>query len=178
MNYDDMKRMQAAAERRVSEMDRRSRFIVDSINGSGGGQRPECAECGNFKPVRDVPVPKNIKMPVEFSPPPVKNTPERTVSSEKPHFVYEPTPRPVSGNNGGNVRPNGGTNSGGTNRSGNNGGEIRRTNIYGGSGGSSNFLGNLSKDDTERLFLLSLCMLLKNENADEELITALMYIMT
>ena len=33
-------------------------------------------------------------------------------------------------------------------------------------------------DDTERMFILSLCMLLSSEGADEALIVALMYLLT
>ena len=35
-----------------------------------------------------------------------------------------------------------------------------------------------SREDAERMFLLSLCLLLSNEGADESVILALMYLMT
>lgn len=154
VNYDDMKRMQADAERRVGEMNRQSRSVVERCNSKGGIISEERT---HFTPVRDAPVPKNIKMPVEF--PERKNSGGQTAAqngvSEKPHFIYEPpvspTRRTVDSKNGN-----------------------MRTNIY----GNTAFAKGLSKDDAERLFLLSLCMLLKSENADEGLITALMYIMT
>lgn len=164
VNYDEMKRMQAAAERRVGEMNRRSRLAVESFNGNGAFENnrnagaDDTSGSSHFTPVRDAPTPKNIKMPVEF---PNSNgsvgigRTTKPVQGEKPHFVYEPPSQ--------NRRAS--TDLG------------MRTNVYGKNSGVP-FLGGLSKDETERLFLLSLCMLLKNENADEEMIAALMYIMT
>ncbi len=168
MNYDEMKRMQAAAEQRVNEMDRRSRSFVASLNSSGTvvGNAPNGnAISGNsrFMPVRDAPTPKNIKMPVEFPERAAETHSDKTkndIAAGKPHFVYEP---PNVGNRTSTV-----------------GSGAVRTNVYGKNAERSplHFFDSLSRDDTERIFLLSLCMLLKNENADGELITALMYIMT
>ncbi len=168
MNYDDMKRMQAAAEQRVNEMDRRSRSFVASLNSSGTavGNAPNGnSSNGNarFMPVRDAPIPKNIKMPVEFPERAVETHSDKTkneIPAGKPHFVYEPP-------NTDNRTPTAGSGA-------------LRTNVYGKKSGRTplHFFDSLSSDDTERLFLLSLCMLLKNENADGELITALMYIMS
>lgn len=41
-----------------------------------------------------------------------------------------------------------------------------------------NIFGNMSGEETERMFILSLCLLLVNENCDDELIMSLMYILT
>ncbi len=190
MNYDDIKRMQAAAERRVNEMDRRSRSFVATLNSSGASLDSsgmsinasgtsvnssvppssssaavgrELSQKPRFMTVRDAPTPKNIKMPVDFPERAVETHFDKTkneIPAGKPHFVYEP-PNTV------NRTPTAGS------------GTVR-TNVYGKNAGRSplHFFDSLSRDDTERLFLLSLCMLLKNENADGELITALMYIMS
>ena len=162
MTYDEIKRMQADAERRVNEMDRRSRSFVESLNSSDRTAADTQNHNPRFMPVRETPAPKNIKMPVEFP----ERAPRRSEDSKngreagKPRFVYEPPSRqknPTPSVENGTVR----------------------TNVYGRSASPAlPFLNNLSREDTERLFLLSLCMLLKNENADGELITALMYIMT
>lgn len=224
MNYDEMMRLQAAAERRVGEMNRRSRSFVDACNNSangvmnGGGsfnsangvmngsgsfnsangvmnggknsffanKSREAADPSHVNndandstsllgrngikrssptfAFRDAPSPKNIKMPVEFperSPSgSSKNAAARPLSSnnENAHFVYDPPEKRQNLPSG-----NGAV----------------RTNIYGRSPDRrQSVLGNLTREETERLFLLSLCMLLKSENADDELITALMYIMT
>lgn len=41
-----------------------------------------------------------------------------------------------------------------------------------------NIFGNLSDDDLERMFVLSLCLLLSYEHTDDEIILALMYILS
>lgn len=41
-----------------------------------------------------------------------------------------------------------------------------------------NFFSDLSDDDLERLFILSLCLLLNHEQTDEEVVLALMYILS
>lgn len=207
MNYDEMMRLQAAAERRVGEMNRRSRSFVDACNNSadgvmnGGGSfnsvnggknsffsnksreavdpshvnndangstslpgRDGIKRSSPTFAFRDAPSPKNIKMPVEFperfQSGSSKNAAARPLSAnnENAHFVYDPPEK----------RQNLPSENGAV-----------RTNIYGRSPDRRpSVLGNLTREETERLFLLSLCMLLKSENADDELITALMYIMT
>lgn len=41
-----------------------------------------------------------------------------------------------------------------------------------------NIFGKLSRDEKEKLFILSLCLLLTNEGCEDELLLALMYILT
>lgn len=41
-----------------------------------------------------------------------------------------------------------------------------------------NLFGNMSPDEVERMFILSLCLLLSNEHADDELLLSLMYMLT
>lgn len=38
--------------------------------------------------------------------------------------------------------------------------------------------GNLTEEETERMFIMSLCLLLSNETGDDELILSLMYLLT
>ena len=41
-----------------------------------------------------------------------------------------------------------------------------------------NVFGKLSREETEKMFILSLCLLLSNENCDDELLLSLMYLLT
>ena len=38
--------------------------------------------------------------------------------------------------------------------------------------------GNLSEEETERMFIMALCLLLSNESGDDELVLSLMYLLT
>lgn len=130
-SYNDMLKMQSEAKRRVLEMQKRSKDVVQNFSGNKKEQENRQSTVRED----DLPrVPKAISFPAEL------HSNSQGIKSHKSKAVQG------------------------------RGFDIR--------GALESVFGNLSQDDYEKMFILSLCLLLAKENNDDSLIFSLMYLLT
>ncbi len=154
--YQDLLRMQEEAKARVMEMQRRSRFLTEEFD----GDKPN-SECGmrnaEFRQEPETPRGRRvgaIRMPVEL---PEANAEFGMRNSELRQGAEERREQPSSEFG------------------------IRSSELRQGTGLSAalkNVFGSLGEEETEKMFLLALCLLLHQENGDEGLLLAMMYLLT
>ena len=164
-SYRDIMRMQEEAKARVMEMQRRSRFLAEDFAGGearaeSGGPRSESGE--RRAEMRQEPQEyraRAIRMPVEL--------PEaRAECGERRAEIRQGQEDRMMDRGRGGPRAESG---------------VRRAEIRQGTGLSAalrNVFGNLDEEETEKMFLLALCLLLHQENGDEGLLMAMMYLLT
>lgn len=155
-SYQDIMRMQEEAKARVMEMRRRSRFVAEGfdppVRVSSPPEREEPTS-GELPPQQHA---RAISLPVEFPPADKRqNAGARTEPPEKPEGAQPPRQRDRSG-------------------------EERQSAARGRSlpVALRNVFGEMSREETEKMFLLSLFLLLSQENGDEGLLLSLMYLLT
>lgn len=130
-SYNDMLKMQSEAKKRVLEMQKRSKDVVQNFSCNRKEQnKQECSVREEELPR----VPKAISFPADL------HANSQAIKNNKS--------KPVQGR----------------------GFDIR--------GALESVFGNLSRDDYEKMFILSLCLLLAKENNDDSLIFSLMYLLT
>ncbi len=149
--YQDILRMQEEAKARVMEMRRRSRFLTE-------GYPPEqTGGPSGDPPQRRCETPSEhaaaIRMPVEL---PGEASPQTGGGAGKPFRQTVPDPER--------------TDAAGTKNAAR--GRIGLPTAL------RNVFGSLGEEETEKMFILALCLLLSQENGDEGLMLALMYLLT
>ena len=164
-SYRDIMRMQEEAKARVMEMQRRSRFLAEDFAGgearAESGERSESrAECGERRAeMRPEPHARAIRMPVELPEASaefgVRNSELRQGAETR---TTERSRKESNAEFG-----------------------MRNSELRQGTGLSAalrNVFGDLSGEEAEKMFLLALCLLLHQENGDEGLLMAMMYLLT
>lgn len=151
--YQDLLRMQEEAKARVMEMRRRSRFLTEEYP-------PELS--ARAAPVPQAPPPRRdgtpdhaeaIRMPVDLSreKPPEPEEQRAGNGQDPPRAVKQAAAQGVKNAARGSA-----------------GLPVALRNIFGG----------LGEEETEKMFILALCLLLSQENGDEGLTLALLYLLT
>ena len=150
-SYRDIMRMQEEAKARVMEMQRRSRFLAEDF--AGGGPNAEFGMRNAELQRQEEPRARAIRMPVEL---PEANSECGMRNSELRQGTEE--------RRGSNAEFG-----------------MRNAELRQGTGLSAalkNVFGSLDAEETEKMFLLALCLLLHQENGDEGLLLAMMYLLT
>ncbi len=154
-SYQDIMRMQEEAKARVMEMRRRSRFVAERFDPplrvSSPPEREEPTS-GELPPEQHA---RAISLPVEFPSPEKRQV--ASPQTEPPEKTAEKPPRQKERR-----------------------GEERQSAARGQSlpFALRNVFGEMSREETEKMFLLSLFLLLSQENGDEGLLLSLMYLLT
>ena len=154
-SYQDIMRMQEEAKARVMEMRRRSRFVAERFDPPLRVSSPPERE----EPTSDLPPERHaraISMPVEFDPPEKRQ--HAPAQAEPPTQTEKPQPPRQQERRG----------------------EERQSAARGRSlpVALRNVFGEMNREETEKMFLLSLFLLLSQENGDEGLLLSLMYLLT
>ena len=157
-SYRDIMRMQEEAKARVMEMQRRSRFLAEEF--AGGGPSSEFGvRSSELQAEPQERRARAIRMPVEL---PETSAEFGIRSSELRQGTEE---RTIDRGRGGTSSECG----------------VRSSELRQGTGlpaALRNVFGNLDAEETEKMFLLALCLLLHQENGDEGLLMAMMYLLT
>lgn len=156
-NYKDVLSMQEQAKQRVMEMQKRSKFAVDEMNREIHPNETHVNQSDRQKSsVREVGVPqqpKNIHYPVNLNGTKEKSANTSFSSHGKKNAVTE----------------NKSNHSAYTKQS------QRRSDLP---ESLRKIFGNLSKEDSEKMLILALCLLLTSEQADDSLIMAMLYLLS
>ena len=153
--YQDLLRMQEEAKARVMEMRRRSCFLTEEFDRQEPSAQPRETEkrCFESSPEKCV---KSIRMPLELP----CEKPSQAAADGSAAFGGRRDPTVPSGKNDDAGLKNAAR--------GNTGLSAALRSIF----------GSLGEEETEKMFILSLCLLLSQENGDEGLLLALMYLLT
>ena len=180
-SYQDLLRMQEEAKARVMEMRRRSRFVAEDFSGrertnAESGERraengPEMRTTnrgGEDSPQGDAPERAHvIRMPVELPEHRRAGSSEASAPKEEnvvPPAAPEPATKPAPGPAAGPGASAG-----------------EKQNAARGNplpAALRHVFGEMDREETEKMFLLSLFLLLSQENGDEGLLLSLMYLLT
>ena len=163
-SYRDIMRMQEEAKARVMEMQRRSRFLAEDF--AGGEARAESGE-RRAEMQAEPQEPQEyraraIRMPVEL---PERRGPS-SESGERRAEIRQGTEERTMERGRGESNAEFG---------------MRNAELRQGTGLTAalrNVFGDLSGEEAEKMFLLALCLLLHQENGDEGLLMAMMYLLT
>ena len=178
-SYQDLLRMQEEAKARVMEMRRRSRFVAEDFAGREKtnaecgvrnaelrhGQDPQSREQGREAPQRDASERRAhaIRMPVEL-PEHRRAGPSEASAPKEENVVPAAAPEPAKGPGAAaTVSP------------------AKKQNAARGNplpAALRHVFGEMDREETEKMFLLSLFLLLSQENGDEGLLLSLMYLLT
>ena len=153
--YQDILRMQEEAKARVLEMRRRSRFFTDASAEPALPAEPQPPGARRSEGVADHA--RSIRMPVELP-------------GEKPNASQETDRGEASGPGGGAVET--------TARLAQPGAKNAARGSTGLPAALRNVFGSLGEEETEKMLILALCLLLSQENGDEGLLLSLLYLLT
>lgn len=151
--YNDLVAMQEEAKQRVMEMQRKSKYAVEDMNKSvslntENKEAWESAEKQTTFPVHTVPVAQQPKS-IQYPTGLVKSSAEKNKNTSGKNIREQSSDKSSVGG-------------------------IQQKNDL--ASKFFNVFGKLSREESEKMLILALCMLLTNEQADENLIMALLYL--
>ena len=157
-SYQDIMRMQEEAKARVMEMRRRSRFLAEDFAGGEPNAEFGVRNAGlQYEPETQSIARDREAQPEERRARAIRmpvELPSPTERNEKPAEPRQAQPRALTG---------------------------QKTAARGSVGlpaALRSVFGNLGEEESEKMFILALCLLLSQENGDEGLLLALMYLLT